>query len=117
MDKASKGDLRYKPMLVLKFLASFAATTHDPRGTLWTTLLGVLGKVNIFLLKSNHRRLNAYHAKKIAASKHSSLRDDILVGLAAAGDVSAVRDLLDRDFCAAGGGANAHHSAARKLPV
>ncbi|KAH8098025.1 hypothetical protein JL720_947 [Aureococcus anophagefferens] len=95
MDKASKGDLRYKPMLVLKFLASFAATTHDPRGTLWTTLLGVLGK-----------------AKKIAASKHSSLRDDILVGLAAAGDVSAVRDLLDRDFCAAGGGANAHHSAA-----
>ncbi|KAH8066049.1 hypothetical protein JL722_447 [Aureococcus anophagefferens] len=72
MDKASKGDLRYKPMLVLKFLASFAATTHDPRGTLWTTLLGVLGK-----------------AKKIAASKHSSLRDDILVGLAAAGDVSA----------------------------
>ena len=69
MDKASKGDLRYKPMLVLKFLASFAATTHDPRGTLWTTLLGVLGKVNIFLLKSNHRRLNAYHAKNRAAKE------------------------------------------------
>ena len=32
MSKAAEGDMRYKPMLILKYLAAFAATTHDPRG-------------------------------------------------------------------------------------
>lgn len=75
-------------------------------------LYGILSKVNIFLLKSQKRRLNAYHAHKLAHSATTALRADILVGLAAGGDVRAVRDLLGREFTAHGG-ANVAHSAAK----
>jgi hypothetical protein len=112
-EKAGARDLRYRPAMLLRYVAHFAVTCHDPRHALWTVVLGLVSKTNIFILKSQKRRLNSYHAHRIAAGTKTTvtLRNDILVGLASSGDVRAVRDLLGRDFCA-DAGANAEHSAA-----
>ena len=77
--------------------------------------MGVVAKVNVWASKTEKRRLNAYHARKkaFAETAATDLRSDVVVGLAARGDGSKLRDLLRREFVGWGDGANATHSAAR----
>ena len=53
IDKARLMDLRYRPEILLGALARSACETHNPREALWTLLLGVAARVNLFILQNN----------------------------------------------------------------
>ena len=90
---ARRGDLQYKPDILLKQLARHACQTHDAREALWTLLLSVAAKVNLFILQNDKTRVEARKS-----SLQSPLRDDLFVGLAMRGDGAKVRDLLERGY-------------------
>ena len=107
IDKARLMDLRYRPEILLGALARSACETHNPREALWTLLLGVAARVNLFILQNNKTRLFVHEAQRL--STDSALRGDIFVGLAMRGEEGKLRDLLRRGYASA----DVCHSAAQ----
>ena len=93
IDKARLMDLRYRPEILLGALARSACETHNPREALWTLLLGVAARVNLFILQNNKTRLFQHEAQRL--STDSALRGDIFVGLAMRGEEGKLRGIFE----------------------